>query len=984
MFESKTELIQHLNSPMNIAALALDEIQSRLEGNRIIADPSSPFCHLLEFGSSINAYVIQAVEEKFPLLYPQRAQTMEDLYLHMSDYDYLRMFGTPASTTLRMAFPKKYLIENALEYNANYKQVTIPGDTVFMIGKYPFGIYYPINILINNYTNTFTVVYDTTSSNPLHTLTKNIVDKYDMTYNSLDYLIIDVPIYQFSKSTVEETVVDAVGFIKKYTFNNNFYAIRMFNYKGGTYTEMGQSLNKLVYDLNKPTVLLQVMQDEHKLKLTIPQVYFDEGSIGSKILLEVYTTMGPLDIDTTNVDSASSIRANFGLRSRNTTKYSYILKNLPFDMVMTLNGNRISGGSSAIDFETLRKRVVYDNLVQSVPITEQDIEVYLNDSGFYVKKYIDNVTDRIYYAYRILKDDEGSIIPSTTLYMRMLSSYADDANYTGFIKQNDGSIVSLPTVLYKYVEENDNAVPLTVEELKDLDSMNKAELADALNNTQYLRTPFHIRYDLGSYPHAYSYNLMNPSVEKVIFVSENYDISSKMMSYAAVVSHLNDGVGGYDVFLSVSKSDDLKNVSEDDIVIYVLTKTTEGYWIGLTAEYVEPVDTWYKYKFHIDTNYHLTENDEISITNFQNSSYTLSEHSVPLTSDYYIVYMIRKSIIEGADITDAAQTVCEGVPDSYLTNFVALTRQYITISLGHSLSDVVKNNMEVGASGKQYAVWDHDVVATYPHDIYERKDTGELVWSVTDDEKLQLNKVASAGDVMLDEYGNTVYEHKKGDVRYSANGEPIIDKDSVKIFYTEMMFIDAKVFASERVAEMSFALSLPYTLEKYFATIRSVQDQLLERTNLYFHCVRTAGTGSFNMGNGVVSKQNIEMAFKIRCYVQSYVKNDAATQNIITDAICTAIEENIQTKNISMMTIFSQVQEKLSDYIEYFTLLGINDDVTVQTFVIQDEDAQPSLRRQLVLTDDNVLSLEKSLDIDFIALEDNIDRKVAYDTGSGA
>ena len=168
MFENKDTLINQLNSPMNIAAMALDEIHDRLNGTRIIADPNSPFCHLLEFGSSISAMTIQAIEEKFPLLYAQRAQSMEDLFMHMSDYDYLSLYATPASTTLRMAFPKKYLIDNALKYNDNYKQVTIPKDTVFMIGKYPFGIYYPINILINNYTRTFTVVYDTTYSNPLH------------------------------------------------------------------------------------------------------------------------------------------------------------------------------------------------------------------------------------------------------------------------------------------------------------------------------------------------------------------------------------------------------------------------------------------------------------------------------------------------------------------------------------------------------------------------------------------------------------------------------------------------------------------------------------------------------------------------------------------------------------------------------------------------------------------------------------------------
>ena len=80
-----------------------------------------------------------------------------------------------------------------------------------------------------------------------------------------------------------------------------------------------------------------------------------------------------------------------------------------------------------------------------------------------------------------------------------------------------------------------------------------------------------------------------------------------------------------------------------------------------------------------------------------------------------------------------------------------------------------------------------------------------------------------------------------------------------------------------------------------------------------------------------------------------------------------------------MMDIFAQVKNKLTDYIEYFTLLGINEDITNQTFVILDEDAQPSLRRRLVLTEDNILSLEKSLDIEFIALESNTDEMAVYD-----
>ena len=979
MFENKDTLINQLNSPMNIAAMALDEIHDRLNGTRIIADPNSTFCHLLEFGSSISAMTIQAIEEKFPLLYAQRAQSMEDLFMHMSDYDYLSLYATPASTTLRMAFPKKYLIDNALKYNDNYKQVTIPKDTVFMIGKYPFGIYYPINILINNYTRTFTVVYDTTYSNPLHELNKNIVDKYDITYGSLDYLIIDVPIYQFARST-EELIIDrSLGFIKKFTYNNQFYAVRVFNYKNGKYSEMGQSLNQIIYDTSNPTLLLQVMQDIQKLKITIPQIYFDNGDMGSKLFFEFYTTLGPLDIDTTKI-AGSNIRVDFALKNKDTTEYSAILKNLPFDTIMTLNGNKIIGGSNAITLETLRKRIIHDNLVHSVPITEDDIAVYLEDNGFYVKKFKDNVTQRIYYAYRILTDTDGSIIPSMTLQMRMIDSYTDSSKYKGFVNQLDGSITVLPTTLYKYQKETEDAIPLTIDELDVISKMDKSQLVDTLNNQQYLRSPFHIRFDLNDdNPHAVSYNLMTPSIDKLIFVNENYNISSKIMTYDALIQHMGDGVGGYDVALSVAKSDDLTDVSEDDILIYVFVKTTAGYTIGLRVNYVQKMNERYLYKFHIDTNYHLTENNEISITNFQNENYSLSEHLVPLTSNFYLVHMVRASVLQGVNIEPSSNAVSNGVPDSYLKDFIALTRQYVTISLGHSLKDVINNNIEISVGGTKYDTWEYDVEDSYENDVYARTIDGMLKYTVDDNNGVKLYKEHSIGDTKIDENGNTVYLHRKGDVRYSKNGEPIIAIPSFKRFYTDMMFVDAKVFASERTAELTFTSTLPRILESYFDTVRNLQKQLLERTTVFFRAVRTAGTATFNIGNGITSTQNIEMSFHIKCYVQSYVKQDVAIQQTITSYICTAIEDAIQTKNINMMDIFSSVKEKLSDYVEHFTLLGINDDTTNQTFIIMDEDAQPSLKRRLVLTEDNILSLSKSLDIEFVALENNTDEMAIYD-----
>jgi hypothetical protein len=161
------------------------------------------------------------------------------------------------------------------------------------------------------------------------------------------------------------------------------------------------------------------------------------------------------------------------------------------------------------------------------------------------------------------------------------------------------------------------------------------------------------------------------------------------------------------------------------------------------------------------------------------------------------------------------------------------------------------------------------------------------------------------------------------------------------------------------------------TLNGYLSIIRNLKTELLERTEIYFKCVKSIGQSKINLGDGVTSTADIEMSFRIVCYVPSYVKKNEEIQNKITEMTCTAIEDAINSKTISMLDIFKEVKSKMDDYIDHFDLLGINDSVNLQTFVVLDEDSQPSIRRVLVLTEDKVLSLKKQIDITFVALESN-------------
>ena len=970
MFDDKSLLISTLRNPTNIAAKALNEIESRLNGTITIADPNAPFCHLLEFGSSIAAQVINAMDAKLPALYPKRAENMEDLYGHMSDFDYLRMYSTPARSALRMFLPKKFLLDKAVEYNANYKKLVIPSDTTFLVAKYNFGIYYPIEILINNYTGSFTVAYDTSESNPLHVLSKNIVDKYEIQYMGVDYLILDFPIYQFSKSSIVETIVSSTGFVKSINYNDKFYALRVFNYKNGTYTELAQTQSKIVYDATVPTLYLQVHPDKNKIVLNIPQVYFDNGMMGSKLLIEVYTTVGVLDIDTSNLLD-TDIGVTYNNNARTDSTFTNIFKNMPYDIILQLSGDRITGGSNAISVSTLRQRVIQDTLYDRVPISEADISVMLEYNGFYVHKSLDNVTDRIYYAYKVIRDSTGSIVPSTTIPLKLLGTDVTDGKHSTLVNCSaDSSVTILPTTIYKYNQDANCAIPLVDDELNKLVSLDKDVLATTLNTAGYLKSPYHVRVSMnGNYPRADTYNLMTPTVDKIIFVEDNYETTYKLVSYAATISH--DKIGYYEVTLSVSASDDVTNLSVNDILLYVMVKSDDR-WVGTTCEYVSfnPATNIFIYKFKIPTTYHLTLDNKIGITYTNDEdTYTNYEYLINLVSDFHVVYMVARSAV--TDVSEPVDSIITGVPDQYKQLYIGLSRQYFTITLGTNINNVIYNNVEVTLGANTYARYETNIPAKYTEDVYEKDENGYIKTYTDVNGKMYTKKIHEVGEAITDETGKVRFEHMAGDVIRDSYGNPIVVSAGVDTYFITMMFIDAKMFFSDRQAELDFQSNIYTSLNAYFNTIASMQDQLLERTKLYFRCVKSIGTANVNIGDGAVSKQNIELSFRIVCYVASYVKQDESIQNQITEMLCTFIEEAIESKTISMLDIFEKVKEKVSDYIDHFDLLGINDNVALQTFVVTDEDSQPSIRRQLVLTEDNILSLRKQIDVTYVTLTPN-------------
>jgi hypothetical protein len=351
--------------------------------------------------------------------------------------------------------------------------------------------------------------------------------------------------------------------------------------------------------------------------------------------------------------------------------------------------------------------------------------------------------------------------------------------------------------------------------------------------------------------------------------------------------------------------------------------------------------------------------------------YTNPEYLLDLTTDFHLVFMVSRTALSG--VSDPVDNIVKGVGDTDKAMYIGLSRQYLTLTLGTCLNHVIRNDVEVSLSKTEYAKYTVNIPAKYTEDVYERDDNGCIKTYIDDNGNMSTNKIHEVGEIIYNESGNEVYEHQIGDFKRDNQGNLISVTDGTTMYFINMMFIDAKIFFSDRQAELNFQKNIYESLNGYFDVITNLQDQLLERTKLFFKCVRSTGMTRVNLGDGIISKQDIELSFRIVCYVPSYVKQSESIQNEITEMVATAIESAIDSKVVSMLDIFEEVKNKMDDYIDHFDLLGINDSINLQTFIAIDEDSQPSIRRDLVLSNDNILSLQKKLDITFVALSSNSD-----------
>ena len=742
--KSTEETLQLYANPVLIQNKVLDAFERYISGGKRVLDGNNVFTFLLEMHANMAANITDEMISNFRALYPVRAEKNQDLYRHMSDYEYVGLFSTPATTTIELMLDRDYIINNAkpISKNSNYGLVVIPSFSTFKIGTYTFGIFYPIQIRVFKKTNNnndalFQITWDTSVPNPLYTLDNNMLEHRIYRRNDVNLLCISIPVHQFETKTYVDDIVPSTGFIKRYIYKDKFYACRVFvnNTISKTWEEISTTLSDVIYDPELITAKVSVLTDISSVEISLPQVYLSSGITSNKIMTIIYTDKGAVDIDIQNyhVDQFS---ASFLINDKvENETYSGCLKRIPLMTVLPLT-SRIQGGSNGLTYDQLRSKVLYD-LSSQVLITPEDISSYLAMYDFNVEKYIDNITNRIYIARKILTDTNKNIVPSGDIPTRFDYKSIQD---TSTIRQIDEhNYMILPTTIYRYNEDTQCMHALTDKERAYIDSLSVAQQVDYYNKGTYTFSPFHVKLSANpELPIAGSYDLLKPKIMNITFDSENENIPAQISMYSSTITHLDNGTGGYRVAVSLYKSslfEKIESITERDYNIRVVLVATnkagvKTYTLGECTKQIDGRDV---FVFDILTNYNIKTDNTFEVMNFTSFDYdssmmsSLQLNNFKLTTDFELRFYIKESAIPDNLKVDSNNRPINLY--QYATNMqplkmahenmVWLSTQKLSIKFGEPIPFLM-NNLSLNFTGIKYATWPTTKFATYSNTLYAR------------------------------------------------------------------------------------------------------------------------------------------------------------------------------------------------------------------------------------------------------------------------
>lgn len=962
-------LVVLAHNPSAMQTLLLNQLQKAQDSanNITLMDPTDPVAFILEAGVTLAHASIEGCRATIPRVFPSMAQTMDDLYRHMSDVDYIDAFAQPTNVELQLLIDVDSLLAKAMPLQfAGVRKLVIPRDTQFKVAGYTFAIQYPIEIRVLPYgTNenpAFQVLWITENQSPIAPVSTNALDwelgSSPTTTSTL--LRIKIPVMQYDVKAHTDTTTGNNTFQMVRPFTNKFFYARVWQRTsdGTGWVEIQHTHSRDVYDPNVATALIQVNGKE--LLCTIPSVYLNTGLVSGEIRLDIYTTMGPLDIDLSAYSMDEFQMALRDLNNEVDESYWRPLSSFSIRQLIAEEGARTTGGRVELTFNELRERVVNNAVgARQLPITDKQVAVVANDYGLSLYNAIDYVTSRTYLMSTPLPASTLSKVSSAVGAVTSPLYFSwDELAQLSTVRINDNRMTVLPGTMYKF-DGSALAVDATMTEL--FRTMRKNDLVVAGNAATYLFTPFHYVLDINNNAiDVRIYQLDKPKLASKRFISTN--ISTELSVVTADYQILMTETGY--VLRTVTKSEPPYQALSDGQVFAQLSFTPRNgdnvaYINGTLVGKQGSERVW---EFPLETNLDVDRNDELVLTNARITSSNPVNVPVALLQDYNIFYGCTAYYPKDYERVDMDTII---VPPS--RDAIGITHEIFKIELGKSLSAFWRKARAITDS-INYEFYDKDVPLFWEEDVVKTNSQGipEYVIDETKTPPVQLTYLHRKGDPKIGADGKQEFI-PAGTQKFDANGMAIIAKPRSIRFRSEMAVFDARYkFANSDEVQSYFAEVVDFLIKQITTVMPSLQGSLLERTEAFFVPITTMGYIDARTEDGTVTPIPAENQFTVKYYLTAANRQNTDVINVIKKKTSVVINDYLLShRTVSATELGRVLSDSLTGLIIGVEVGNMGPDQDMRLFTVVDDSAQVTIGKKLAIEANGSIGLIDDIVISF-------------------
>lgn len=957
------DLSSYKYNPSLIQRRILDHLEDITSGQINIVDPTNPFIFLLEASCVNTALSIQENTYSLRKTYPALMQNEEDAYLHMSDLDYLDRFATPATANFTFYLELNSVLSNLVKVpNENFSKITIPRNTEILIDDITFSLQYPINISKHD-SGIVQISYDASIKTPLLNLTTNIIDytvRRDV--SGVSWIVFKIPMTQFKITTSQHPIHLSRVFIENISYPDDFYFARIYQKTddNSEWVEIKTTHTEQVYDPYTPTAVIKVL--DGFIRVFIPPIYTMSEKIKGTVRIDVYGTKGNIDINFSNYpleDFTVVLKAIDDVADLNT--YTNAFDQITY---FAVTDETVVSGSKSMSFTDLRRSIILNTIGdRNLPITQNQLQYYINNRGFEIYKQIDTLTDRIFVATRTLpaSRDRYPITTIATTMDTLIDNISNIKNHYSVVNNSSRFTIKAFTI---FENVNGKLRLLSLEEKDWLLSLPQRTYVETVNTKSLLVTPFTYVVDLDNNEiDLRSYYLNNPKLSNLNFVDQNTSLGFIVNTNGYSIEKTEFG---FRIEIITKSGNFYKSLNTSDVGVQLIYKLqNQNIYAYLEGEFIGTTDTEErKYKFDIHTNHDIDKDDNIYVTNFRISTNNNIILPMSLNEEFIIIHYTMMNVPNYKAIE------ADNILGTFMSNIPirAATHETIKSNLGYTLKSLWRHS-RTSISAEVYETYAEDIPMFYEHDVYEKDPKTGLIFNMGDDCVFRYNLIHAKNEIVKDIDGNVIYKHRKGDVKLDSNGNRIQKIDPDMYCYLDILLLDYKAYVATRSDYKEYFTHTIHTIVSWVINnMKEFSDVLLERTKIFYMPKKNIGRTNVITAEGAIRNIDISQSLKVQYYVSDLVYKNIDTRSNIDYRTIKIISEYINNNRVAIADIITTLKDEFIGTIDSVTVSGLGGEYDLKLCYIEENQGNLSINKKLIREPNGELALVEDIEIEYIRM----------------